>query len=57
MKFLIALFVFVYLAVGSVNSETSSQARLLVEKQVLNKFLVEQKDILINYKIFNVGGR
>ena len=41
-----------------VNSEDSTTpARLLVEKQVLNKYLVESKDILIHYNIFNVGGR
>jgi len=40
-----------------VNSDdTATPARLLIEKQVLNKYLVESKDILIHYNIFNVGG-
>lgn len=37
--------------------DTSQLARILAEKQVLNKYLVESKDIVINYRIFNVGGR
>lgn len=34
-----------------------SGARLLIEKKVLNKYLVESKDLIISYNIHNVGER
>lgn len=53
----IGTFVLLCLAYLANSEDASTPARLLVEKQVLNKFLVESKDILVHYNIFNVGGR
>ncbi|VVC39465.1 Translocon-associated protein subunit beta,Immunoglobulin-like fold [Cinara cedri] len=39
----------------SSQSSDEPQARLLVSKQVLNKLLVQDSDILVKYTIYNVG--
>ena len=58
MKLLVAA---VLLAVGcfvpSLGNDEESDARLLVSKNILNQYLVEGKDLTIEYKIFNVGSK
>lgn len=52
------LFAFVLLitaAAAATETGEEARARLLVSKQILNKYLVEQRDILVKYTLFNVG--
>jgi translocon-associated protein subunit beta len=44
-----------FLGVIGVDESGESTARLLVSKQIQNKYLVEGKDVVVRYGLFNVG--
>lgn len=47
--------IFAVLATVCGETEEESGPKLLVSKQILNKYLVETKDIEIKYSIYNIG--
>ena len=64
MKYLHALFLacLLYTCAGEVVQEDdepkpNTPARLLVDKRILNEYLVENQHINIKYSIYNVGGK
>jgi len=55
-EFLLLAIVFICTPVVFSEDEVETPARLLIEKRVLNKYLVENRDLIVAYNIFNVGG-
>lgn len=49
------LFIFTLCLASSFGSEEDTGARLLISKQILNKYLVEDMDIVIKYTLYNIG--
>lgn len=38
-------------------ADDEGEARLLASKNILNQYLVEDKDLTVEYRIYNIGGR
>ncbi|KAI4492749.1 translocon-associated protein subunit beta [Polistes fuscatus] len=55
MKWQILFAAFAALCISVYGEEEEEAARLLVSKQILNKYLVENMDIIVKYTVFNIG--
>lgn len=55
MKFFAFALLLTVTMVAATETGEETRARLLVSKQILNKYLVEQRDVLVKYTLFNVG--
>nr|QBH72914.1 translocon-associated protein, beta subunit precursor [Liposcelis bostrychophila] len=55
MKILALLLIGIFSFAKSTGEDEYTGARLLVSKQILNKYLVEDMDILLKYTLYNVG--
>ncbi|XP_037933652.1 translocon-associated protein subunit beta [Teleopsis dalmanni] len=51
----ICAFLAIFNVCSSEEEATTATARLLVSKQILNKYLVEKSDLVVRYNIYNVG--
>lgn len=54
-KFALFAALLALLTIGTCDQEEETGPRLLVWKQILNKYLVETKDIEVKYTLFNIG--
>ena len=55
MRLQVSSFVFIaFVALVLGNEEEESGARLLISKQILNKYLVEDMDIVVKVCVFNI---
>lgn len=49
---LVLLLTFHYVAA----QQSTTNAKLLVDKEILNKYIVEGRDVVVNYHLINIGG-
>lgn len=54
-KFAHGLLCVVFIGLAAVCADEEAKPKLIVSKQILNKYLVENMDIVVKYTLYNVG--
>ena len=57
MRLLLALCTLLLASFHGYRAEEEAEARLLASKNILNQYLVEGRELTVEYRIYNIGGR
>ena len=57
MKLLLVLCTLFLASFHGNQADDETEARLLASKNILNQYLVEGRELTVEYRIYNIGGR
>ena len=57
MRLLLTLCMLLLASFHGYQADDEAEARLLASKNILNQYLVEGRELTVEYRIYNIGGR